>query len=116
MVTLMAVMLLMAIGVTSFAASKSKTEAGITGNISVTRTSCTARSSASGDTTVFASAKIQYRTSSGSTYWSSAAENTGAGYTSTSRSAGSGNTGIQGESAHGRSKNAIQFTLTASAS
>ena len=117
LVTLMAVMLLMATSVTAFAGSNSDSFGGMTGTITVTSSSCKGTSAAAGNKNVFVAARIKFRTGSGKIDWTSDAENTGAGYASTTRYAGSGNTGLSGETDHKWTKNgpAVVSTLSARA-
>ncbi len=112
-VTLMAVMLLMATSVTAFAASnKGPNVSGtLTKSSSTTvKATTTARSDVNANANTYAYAKAKYITASGSTMWSSANENSKAGYVIVTRTISG--TVIGGESGHGVRKSEIEFNLS----
>lgn len=98
-------------GISSMAARSSNTVGNINGNASCSTSSCSGNTTNKSGGNAFVSVKVQYRTTAGITYWSSPSEEGGASYVNTYKSAGSGNTAVQGQTAHGSSKTSISFNL-----
>ncbi|QNM06632.1 hypothetical protein [Qiania dongpingensis] len=108
LILLMSAMTLMLFSVTSFAASYNKTSGTISGTLKTYSTYASAGTTNTNGN-AYVSVRVKYNTSSGGTYWSSKAENSGSSYANTSRSISG--TVIGAESGHGASKSSVSFNL-----
>ncbi len=110
MVAFLAVLVLAFGSITSMAASYSGEGSYVSGTLKTYNTYATATTSNIRDPNgaVYVSVKVQYYTPLGELSTSSLSENSGNGYTSTSRSISG--TVVRGESGHGRTKS-IEFNL-----